>query len=467
MFSTSAPQTGNLNPYSSTNAARAEPAAATNDRHALPRAQEGAWPNRASIARNDASYMPGPCRQGRVKLIAAAHGDHVGDTRQANAVATQTARLLEQKRGYAADAVSTETFSIKGNDHAAKVRQLRDTVQYWQDRLADGTYQHVVFVLSGSDQALASVLGDMPRHPRMTTVFTGHQLTQDIKDAQGLPDITALPKSASMTADERTALDCKTKLLRVTGVAHDLTEEKIAATVAEYREKGHPAIPPITRDTVAVILGGDAPDEHNHIRRFTEDDALALARHIATLELTDRERCRILVTNGPRTGKHGPDGKERVPNPHRTEQLDPVTRKFVDTLLDHTGIEVFVFDFQFAKTPSAYVSILQAFREVGGQSGRVHVPGESVQMINEAAALLPRGILAIDETPAMSAPHHREVRTMADEHGIPVLDSEGNLRRKSDTSADTAARPIIPAAQEIAEAIVARIPAPSDAQTQP
>jgi hypothetical protein len=427
------------------------------DRPVLHRADAVDRPQRSDIARRNASHTPSPCRQGWVKLIAAAHENYVGDARQAKAVVAQTARLLEQKRGYDAQAVSVDTISITGTDQADKARQLRNGVQYWLDQLTNGAYQHVVFVLSGSDQALASVLGDMPRHPGLTTVFTGHQLTQDIKDARQLPDIIAIPLSVRMTADERVSLNLRTNLVQVAGVATDLTPETLATISAQYREKDYPAIPPITRDTVAVILGGDVQDETG-LHRFTEDDARALARRILKLEFAERENCDFVVLNGRRTGEFGSDGKRRNPDPHRTGQVDPVTQAFAESLSGHSGSTVHVRDFQFDRLPSAYAPTLAAFRAAGTQAGRLHVPGDSTSMVYEGASLLSPGAIVIDKTPAMNDTHHAEVEAMATEHGVPVLDDDGNLVRKPGASN----KPVVSAARKIAEAIAARIPIRTD-----
>ena len=267
----------------------------------------------------------GPRPRPLFKLISAWPAGNVGDENQSKGIASALNRALVRANAAKQNEISSETLEIASLPGATKAERLSAACETWLSALRDGDYEKVFFILSGSGEQLASTLGGTSNESGLITVFSGHQLSDDIKAATRLPSITALP-ATSVTANESANLARKTKLVLVSGVAHQLTDDKVAQTVAEYRAQGYKLLPRIDADTVAVILGGDAPDEEGHFRLFSEGDARRLAQCIAQVELSGRKGCRFIVTNGPRTGKFGRDGAECSPNPHRTGEVDHVTR---------------------------------------------------------------------------------------------------------------------------------------------
>ncbi len=385
-------------------------------------------------------------------MISAWPAGNVGDGNQSTGIAGAIRRALVRANIAEPGNISSETLEITGSPDATKTEQLTAACETWLARLRDGEYEKVFFILSGSGDELASALGNMPTEKGFTTVFSGHQLSDDIKNADKLPSITALPKS-SVTAEQQAALEPKTKLVLVSGVAHQLSDEKIAQTVTEYHAKGYRLLPEIDANTVAVILGGDAPDEAGHFQFFSENDARGLAKRIAQVELSERKGCRFIVTNGPRTGKFDLTGAECSPNPHRTEEVDQVTRAFVDELARFEGSDVHLFDFQFSQLPSAYLPLIDAFVQAGSNRGHIHVPGESISMVSEVTSVL-SGVV-IDEIPSMNASHRKHVEQVLGHSGADMLRIDGSLDIRA--SELRQANHDISAADVIAEAAVSHI----------
>lgn len=410
---------------------------------------------RSNVSASQAGGAPVLRESGQFRVISAWPAGNVGDSNQSIGIASAVRRKLVQHNLAAQDDISSETLEIAHSPTASAAEQLTAACDTSLAKLRGGEYDRLVFILSGSGDKLASTLGSRPAEKGLTTVFSGHQLSDDIKSAEALPSITALPER-SVNADQRDALESKTKLVLVSGVAHQLSKDKIEQTVAEYRAKGYPPIPEVDGNTVGVILGGDAPDEAGNTHYFSENDAVRLAHHIAARELKGREHCRFIVTNGPRTGKFDRTGMECSPNPHKTEKVDHVTKAFADALKDalqtYEGSEVHLFNFEFDKKPSAYMPMIDAFMQAGSNRGRIHVPGESVSMVSEVTSVV-SGVV-IDEIASMNPSHRTHVEQVLEQSGAAMLDIDGKLQLAKPQSRP---KQTISAADKIADAVVTRI----------
>lgn len=425
-------------------------------RHPLQGGRDSPTPGRATEACAHARHAADAVLPRYVKLIAAAPRDRVGDRNQARAVAAETMRALVQAGLHQPGEISCDSLLLAGRDRMGLERALTVTLKEWTDRIDFSEYERLIFILAGSDHALAGALGDVPTDDIVITAYTGHKLTDDIIKARHLPSVIALPASA-ITDAQRDALASKTTLELLPGVAHDVDEASIATAARDYRTRGYPPLPPIDGDTVSILLGGDVVEESEDtvtptLRRLGAEDARMQAHRIAKLELAGRERCRFVIVSSPRTGKFGPDGVEISPNPHRAGIRDEVTRAFEEALRGYPNVEVQVFDFQHRDTPSAYRPLLHAYREATGPTGRIHVPGDSVSMVSEVASLLP-GTVVIDETASMADDHRRAAAAIAAESGIAILRGDGSLQPGKGAQAT----PPVSAARRIADAIVTHI----------
>ncbi|NRO99517.1 hypothetical protein GWC77_26965 [Paraburkholderia sp. NMBU_R16] len=385
-------------------------------------------------------------------MISSWPAGNVGDSDQSAGIADAVRRKLERSEIAGADDISSERLEIASTPTATKAEQLTAACKARLTKLRNGEYERLVFILSGSGENLVSALGSMPAENGSITVFSGHQLSNDIERANDLPSITALPRT-SVTPEEINALSRKTTLVLTSGVAHQLSEENIAKAVVEYDQASGKALPsPIDSDTVFVILGGDAPDKESQ-RYFSESDAQGLARRIATMEFNGRQACRFIVTNGPRTGKHDRTGEEYNPNPHRNGKVDRVTQAFVEKLKQVEGADVHLFDFQFG-SPSAYLPLVDAFMRAGRNRGRIHVPGESTSMVSQLIRDLQLPKVVIDENQAMNASHYSDVEHVLEEFGADMLKIDGTLQKGTPMAPGNRG---FSAADQIADAVVSQI----------
>jgi len=411
----------------------------------------------SSSSRRPRLALPGSTtsQQGAVSLqvVTAAVQGRVGDADQCKGVASalnDAVVNLAAASGQAIDVRTTQAIALTDTSPEARAQQLSDACKQWAASLEAGLVDCVVVIASGSGQGLAGTLGNAPKHRGLITAFTGHQLSSDLLSSKQLPDVVALPNSTVGDA-EAAVLTERTRLVRTKGVPHSFTDSAVAQAVAAYGAKGHPPLPAIDHDTIVVVLGGDAPDMAGQLRRFSETDARALARRIAAIESKrpDGGCCRVIVTNGPRTGRHDESGKVRDPDPHRSGHPDVVTQAFVTEIGQHMSVDGLL-DFQFAALPSALMPLVDAFRRAPA-GGRWHLGGESSSMVSQLGSLL-GSALVIDEIPSMSEAHHSHVAEHAEMVGATILREDGTLDVISPKS--NAASTQLSAADQVAETIL-------------
>lgn len=250
------------------------------------------------------------------------------------------------------------------------------------DEVQHGMIDHVEVVAAGGGQDAESASALFPVAASITTALIGHDLPESFDTMSAAPDIVAATP-ASIPSERATRLSERTHVVVATGVSHNVTDSTIAGDIAKRAEKNLPRVSMPDENTIGVVLGGD-DDKQGPVRRFTEQDAQALARHHLSLELKDRAKVSFLVTNGPRTGLYDSDGNKRNPDPHRIGELDSVTRSYVDELRTNPNVTVELHDFQFSQLPSAYKPIIGAFKAVAS-AGRLHVDGASFSMLTETS----------------------------------------------------------------------------------
>ncbi|MGI4982071.1 MAG: hypothetical protein ACRYGL_01825 [Janthinobacterium lividum] len=362
---------------------------------------------------------------GKLKLVAVFADKQSGDESQSSGMAQAIrAELLTRARFTAS--IQLDNVPLTGADANARAEQLRSLHREWNTELRTGVFDHIVVVAAGAGEHIVSTLGELAATPGIITVFGGHQLSDDIRHAAHLPTVTVLPLG-TVTPTEKASLEKRTTVVLVSGVASRFSKEQIAEEAARYKAKGYPDIPDVGADTVAVILGGDAPDEGGRLRLFTADDARHLAARILAIETKNRKQVHFIVVNSPRTGRHALDLDGKPFDPHASGVLDPVTQSFVETLRQQKNCSVAVFDYQRHASPSALAAIIDRFAKAGRNAGNMHVPGDSPSMIAETSGL-PRRIF--DDIGSMNESHRKVVQaTMASEGGQ-RLDERGNLTKR-------------------------------------
>lgn len=193
-----------------------------------------------------------------------------------------------------------------------------------------------------------------------------------------------MPEHAIDETIQDTAKANNLTLLRTVGVLHTMSAQALAG---ENTSAIH-----LTDAKVGLILGGDAETPEGGWKVFSVENAQRLANEIITFQ--KKTGYKILITNGPRTG--------RSATAHKTEELDVISAAFLQELEREglvNGTDFEFFNFQFGQ-PSALKAVMKI---VLNNKGFMIVPGESTSSISEIMVVMPA---VIYENDAMNSIHH-------------------------------------------------------------
>lgn len=261
------------------------------------------------------------------------------------------------------------------------------------DALESGTV-----IVAAGDHGLIAIDGIKARHPEIHALWSGHQVFDTFHSITHWPDVTALPKTAVTEEDSAFIAQHKTRLELTDGVAHNVNQQTINDDLAKFTG----ILPAGDQYTthIGIILAGDAPTASGEMRFFGPDDARAqaktIANHIQSHALW-HEKTAIMVTNGPRTGKHDITTKEICsPDPHRSNMVDASSHAFLDELAQQLSTapgQICFYDFQFATLPSAYKPMMHVLAQ--SPQAAWFVPCESTSMVSESTWLVEQGVNVI------------------------------------------------------------------------
>ncbi|MFN7709894.1 MAG: hypothetical protein ACK5O7_02885 [Holosporales bacterium] len=286
-----------------------------------------------------------------------------GDDTVAKAIAQAYGDLYEQKTG-----IKPEQIMI---DAELGVQELQQRVH----NAARSSTQQLALIAVGEKTIETLAQANLPKEVK--TLHASHMKTKLHPRLIGKVDRIALPfHTVGNFTDE--IKGSRTQLVQTIGVAHGRSAQSAKLAFTENK-----ANIPQKNAYLAVILGGDAPNEQNVQQLFTVDNARTLARYVAH-QANGRY---ILVTNGPRTGKHDAQ-KQEIKTAHREGTVDLVTQAFMDELRA-TNIpprDVMLFDFQFGKTTNEMDQILGALLSTA--HAEILVPAESTSSVSEVIDVL-------------------------------------------------------------------------------
>lgn len=360
--------------------------------------------------------------------------NHLGDDNNARGVA---AALIQKK---VADGIKVVSREVNINSVAA------------MGSLASLEKNGDQYVIVGAGKQCLEPLARVKQGAggqNVRTAWSGHQYFPELEDVHASLDSIALPGHVIATDPKAKTIKhtTKRKFVETVGVPHNVTIDSLKPAATEWDDRI-----PGAKKYLLVILGGDAPTPEGEMKYYTAEEAAALGRYAA--EKATREGLTILVTNGPRTGKHNPETGE-VTQAHRGEDspLDPVSQAFMQAA---PGAQMF--DFKFREQGgviSAYKALLHRVAKTEGS--QVLVAGESTSMVSECCDLCP-GRVTIFENAAMNDAHHAHVQSVYEKGLAPVLENnsgEMSLSQIDALSAASSASSAVTAAEMVADHISA------------
>ncbi len=269
-----------------------------------------------------------------------------------------------------------------------------------------------VVVISSNDYGIDTLKTFHRINKKFLGVITSHQyfskLNAVITSAkQSGVTIVALPNHAVTPQIKNSFNQTFIKLVETVGVAQNLIPADCDKSFNQNSTDIIGANNPNTK-YLLVVLGGDTQNTDGKTwSYYSTEDTEQLAKFIAAR--AKRDHLKILITNGPRTGKFDPvTGKEA--KVHKNGVVDLVTQKFLKTLKEEqlTDEEFQLFNFQFGKS-SDFSRLIGAVRAHPGS--QAFIDGGSTSMISQAVANLSGKVpIAVYQHNAMGAAHNEHVK---------------------------------------------------------
>ncbi|WP_133128680.1 hypothetical protein [Legionella nagasakiensis] len=262
-------------------------------------------------------------------------------------------------------------------------------------------------VLAAGDHGMEQVIRIKERFPGVRIVWSGHQFFEALNHRTVWPDVVALPETA-VTAEQAAYIRAHTHLELTKGVAHCVNEETVSVDFSRFKGE----LPKDYTTCIGIVLAGDAPTESREMRFFTAEDAREQAKLIASHIKSNglwHEHAAVMVTNGPRTGKHNPvTGKPVEPEPHRAHAIDASSAAFLAELsVQLPEAKIHFYDFQFdalKEGPSAYKPMMHLV--ANSRQGIWYVPSESISMVTESTYLAEKGVRVVAYHPGSENDSH-------------------------------------------------------------
>lgn len=269
--------------------------------------------------------------------------------------------------------------------------------------LSKSNTQHVIIAIGdhgiGAVKELASSIN---RTENTLIVWAGHKEFLGLIDIKNIVDYIALPQHVIDLMDIAPYQTAKAQLIPTIGVAHNVCQKELTQALQETTLDI-----PKSEYYIGVFLGGDAPDSENNMKYFTSEEAMVFASLVAK-EAIARDAT-VLLTNGPRTGKHDPITGIENSLVHHSDYVDQTSNAFIETL-EGSGVKYLFANFVFGSM-SAYKPFLALVKQT---EGIAFVTGESTSMVSEIGDNLQPGALFIMVVNSMNDTHHAHVKSYYD-----------------------------------------------------
>ena len=156
------------------------------------------------------------------------------------------------------------------------------------------------------------------------------------------------------------------------------------------------------------MLPGDAPDSNNKIKYFTKNSAKELFNNIYELWKNSGSKHKIIIHNGPRTGKYD-QSTGKIDSNHEDNKTDKISEYFIE-LLNSSKMEFSFFNFNFEsdglikKSNSIYKQMLY-IAKTKDKDNYFIIPGESVSMIGQVPLYIKSDKVILFKSTSMNQEH--------------------------------------------------------------
>lgn len=184
--------------------------------------------------------------------------------------------------------------------------------------------------------------------------------------------------------------------------------------------------PSLEHSYIIVMLPGDAPDSKNNMQFFTKESADFLFEDIKNLWINKASKHKIVIHNGPRTGRYDSNSGD-ISCDHESEEIDQISKYFL-SLFDNSSIEYQFFNFSFklengAKKAISVFNQLLYISQTENKDNYFIVPGESISMLGQIPLYLEANKIIVFKPSSMNEAHESVFNSAVKHNYISYFDN--------------------------------------------
>ena len=351
-----------------------------------------------------------------IKILLLVSSVHLGDVGQA----TATIKALS------AD-IAIEVFDIDASKHPEEARlEYLDKV-----KTIPKDQNYITLAIGESGMELLEYLSDNRAidNSRSYTCLSIHQYFYEFEKLK--LDHIILPESTINTIEKDKLLENISNInLILTPLTNNPSVEELKTS---YNNWLSPEKPSLNDKYIIIMLPGDAPDSSNKMHYFTKDSAKELFQYVYKLWEEKGKKYKILIQNGPRTGKFDPEtGKivnkhEYSSNQDPSIAIDDISAYFVKLFskMDHS---FFNFAFEIKENRKEAISSFNPLLYLARQNDNIFIlPGASVSLIGQIPQYLPPDRIILFEASSMNKNHQSVFQLAFERNYLSYFSSTGEV----------------------------------------
>lgn len=218
--------------------------------------------------------------------------------------------------------------------------------------------------------------------------------------------------------------------LTFASLSNNLSREELKLTYDNWKD---PHKPLLDKDYIIIMMPGDAPDTSNKMHYFTKESAKELFNNVYKLWINQGKKHKIIIQNGPRTGKYSPDtGYIRGKHEYHFGQdpstaIDDVSKYFIQ-LFQEMDYLFLNFAIEINENNRKIISYYNPLLYLATQNNNIFIiSGASISLIGEIPLYLPANRIILFKPSSMNESHNSIFNLAFKQHYLSYFSSNGEV----------------------------------------
>lgn len=219
-----------------------------------------------------------------------------------------------------------------------------------------------------------------------------------------------IPEAVVDTPDKKRVINNFPKhTLVFASLGNNLSKEELKLTYDNWKDPNKPSL---DKDYIIIMMPGDAPDSSNKMHYFTKESAKELFNNVYKLWADKGRQHKIIIQNGPRTGKHSPKTGEIIAKHEYNLGEDPLiaideVSKYFVQLFQEMDYSFFNFAIEIDGKKRRTISFYNPLLYLAMQRNNIFIiPGASISSIGQVPLYLPSNRVILFKPSSMNDSHN-------------------------------------------------------------